>query len=414
MGIALRVGRGGIVAVVALVLPIAPGAAAGHAVTGSREAAVPSLSRVQLPSPTASPTTTLSPTPMTSLSPTPTPTPTPTPSPSVPSEEEVAKAKEAAAAAAKEVADITAEVKKAEARLQALQREVAESVAAEEQAEQRLTDAEGAVRQATEGLSAARRSLAGARRALSGHAAVMYMQGGDLQNLTTLLLSAPGAMSDLSIVLDQNAREVRHGLDTASSAAVEAAVQKRRLTLARDKRAIALKEAGTKRADAEEDAKQASAEAAELGKRQEALTARLDELEKGAEDLVALREAAAREASTKLLGLQAAGPTGSAPRTAQEVAHSMMPAHGWDDAEFVCLVDLWNAESGWSWSALNPSSGAYGIPQSLPGWKMASAGSDWLTNPATQIAWGMGYIKSTYGSPCQAHASFLSRSPHWY
>jgi len=410
MGFALRVRGGGIVAVVALVLPVAPGAAAGHAVTGSREASVPSLSRVQLPSPTGSPTTTRSPTPTTSLS----PTPTPTPSPSVPSEDEVAKAKEAAAAAAKEVADITAEVKKAEVRLQALQREVAESVAAEERAEQRLTDAEGAVRQATDGLAAARRSLAGAHRALSGHAAVMYMQGGDLQNLTTLLLSPPGAMSDLSIVLDHNAREVRHGLDTASAAAAEAAVQKRRLTAARDKRAIALKEAGTKRAEAEDDARKASAEAARLGQRQEALTARLDELEKGAEDLVALREAAARQASTQLLGLQAAAPTGSAPRAAQEVAHSMMPAHGWDDAQFICLVDLWNAESGWSWSALNPSSGAYGIPQSLPGWKMASAGSDWLTNPATQIAWGMGYIKSTYGSPCQAHASFLSRSPHWY
>ena len=84
-----------------------------------------------------------------------------------------------------------------------------------------------------------------------------------------------------------------------------------------------------------------------------------------------------------------------------------MASYGWDSAEFVCLVGLWNAESGWSWSATNPSSGAYGIPQSLPGWKMASAGSDWLTNPATQITWGMNYIRSVYGSPCKAYDRFL-------
>ena len=70
----------------------------------------------------------------------------------------------------------------------------------------------------------------------------------------------------------------------------------------------------------------------------------------------------------------------------------MMASYRWDEAEFTCLVGLWHAESGWSWSATNPSSGAYGIPQALPGWKMASAGSDWLTNPATQITWGMDYI----------------------
>ena len=60
------------------------------------------------------------------------------------------------------------------------------------------------------------------------------------------------------------------------------------------------------------------------------------------------------------------------------------------------------------------AAGAYGIPQALRGWKMASAGSDWLTNPATQIEWGMGYMGSVYGSPCTAYETFLSRSPHWY
>ena len=85
-----------------------------------------------------------------------------------------------------------------------------------------------------------------------------------------------------------------------------------------------------------------------------------------------------------------------------------------DASQWGCLDRLWFAESGWRWSASNPSSGAYGIPQSLPGSKMASAGADWLVNPSTQIAWGLGYIESRYGTPCAAWQAFLSRSPHWY
>ena len=105
---------------------------------------------------------------------------------------------------------------------------------------------------------------------------------------------------------------------------------------------------------------------------------------------------------------------GRSPAEAQAAARSMMASYGWGDSQFPCLVDLWNGESGWSWSATNPSSGAYGIPQALPGWKMVSAGSDWLTNPTTQIRWGMTYIKGRYGSPCAARSTWLGRSPHWY
>lgn len=83
-----------------------------------------------------------------------------------------------------------------------------------------------------------------------------------------------------------------------------------------------------------------------------------------------------------------------------------------DDAEFSCLVALWNRESRWNPYALNRSSGAYGIPQSLPGHKMASAGADWRTNPDTQIRWGLGYIKGRYGSPCAAWAH--SQAVGWY
>jgi hypothetical protein len=78
------------------------------------------------------------------------------------------------------------------------------------------------------------------------------------------------------------------------------------------------------------------------------------------------------------------------------------------------LINLWNGESGWNQFAKNASSGAYGIPQSLPANKMASSGPDWLVNPATQINWGLNYIKSVYGTPSNAYSMWLSRSPHWY
>jgi len=93
------------------------------------------------------------------------------------------------------------------------------------------------------------------------------------------------------------------------------------------------------------------------------------------------------------------------PGTAQSIAYNMMASFGFAPATyFGCLLDLWNRESGWIYDAENPSSGAYGIPQALPGSKMASAGADWQTNPATQIKWGLGYIKEIYGNPCGAWA----------
>lgn len=99
------------------------------------------------------------------------------------------------------------------------------------------------------------------------------------------------------------------------------------------------------------------------------------------------------------------------PGTAQSIAFGMVKARGWSDSEFSCLVALWNRESGWRVNAYNPS-GAYGIPQALPGSKMASAGPNWQTNPATQIAWGLGYISSRYGTPCAAWAH--SNATNWY
>jgi hypothetical protein len=95
------------------------------------------------------------------------------------------------------------------------------------------------------------------------------------------------------------------------------------------------------------------------------------------------------------------GPVVSA-GTAEAIAQSLMPSYGFSvSSQWGCLYDLWQAESGWSVTAEN-ASGAYGIPQALPGSKMASAGPDWETNATTQIKWGLGYIQSEYSTPCGA------------
>jgi hypothetical protein len=97
---------------------------------------------------------------------------------------------------------------------------------------------------------------------------------------------------------------------------------------------------------------------------------------------------------------------------ARAIARSMMASrYGWGASQFSCVNSLWNRESGWNVHAANPS-GAYGIPQALPGSKMATNGGDWRDNPATQIAWGLSYVKSVYGSPCNAWSAFQSKG--WY
>ena len=90
----------------------------------------------------------------------------------------------------------------------------------------------------------------------------------------------------------------------------------------------------------------------------------------------------------------------------------MLGSLGLGQDQLQCLVSLWGQESGWNPGAANPSSGAYGIPQALPGSKMASAGADWETDPATQIRWGLGYIRGSYGSPCGAWSH--EQTSGWY
>lgn len=100
------------------------------------------------------------------------------------------------------------------------------------------------------------------------------------------------------------------------------------------------------------------------------------------------------------------------PAAAQSYAAGRLPAYGWGSEQMSCLVKLWTKESSWRADAYNRSSGAYGIPQALPGSKMASAGGDWMTNANTQINWGLSYISGRYGSPCAAWSFHLGHN--WY
>ena len=99
--------------------------------------------------------------------------------------------------------------------------------------------------------------------------------------------------------------------------------------------------------------------------------------------------------------------------TPREIARQMMAnKYGWGADQFSCYDSIIMRESRWNTFADNPTSSAYGIPQALPGRKMASAGADWRTNPATQIKWGLGYVKQRYGTPCSAWG--FKRSHGWY
>ncbi|GAA3495950.1 transglycosylase SLT domain-containing protein [Streptomyces prasinosporus] len=109
--------------------------------------------------------------------------------------------------------------------------------------------------------------------------------------------------------------------------------------------------------------------------------------------------------------LIAAAPAQAAPTTAASAQATAKQMIG-DSAQYQCFSNIVQHESSWNVTATNASSGAYGLVQALPASKMASAGSDWKTNPATQIKWGLDYMNSRYGSPCAAWDFWQTN--HWY
>jgi hypothetical protein len=108
----------------------------------------------------------------------------------------------------------------------------------------------------------------------------------------------------------------------------------------------------------------------------------------------------------------AAAAVSGASGSPRQIAQAMLGSFGWSSGQFSCLDPLWEHESRWSVTAANPGSGAFGIPQALPGSRMASAGPDWQTSAATQITWGLRYIRDTYGSPCAAWSH--EQATGWY
>lgn len=145
-----------------------------------------------------------------------------------------------------------------------------------------------------------------------------------------------------------------------------------------------------------------AAEAARIQAEQQA-AAEKAAADKAAADKKAADERAAQQAAASRSETRTPVATGDP----KAIARSMMT-----DTQFTCFSNIVERESGWEVTATNPSSGAYGLVQSLPGSKMASAGADWRTNPATQIKWGLNYMNSRYGSPCGAWAFWQKN--HWY
>ncbi|HET6302423.1 phospholipase [Microbacterium sp.] len=147
-----------------------------------------------------------------------------------------------------------------------------------------------------------------------------------------------------------------------------------------------------------------------------ALRARHDAAAKAkaeAEAAAAAAAAAAAEAQRKAEEAAAALAAANTVEGAQAIARDLAASqYGWGGDQFSCLVNLWNRESGWNYQAYNAGSGATGIPQALPGSKMATAGPDWQTSARTQIVWGLDYIARAYGSPCGAWGH--SNAFNWY
>ncbi|MEU3343848.1 transglycosylase SLT domain-containing protein [Streptomyces sp. NPDC006700] len=177
----------------------------------------------------------------------------------------------------------------------------------------------------------------------------------------------------------------------------QAQVQTASLAQQADAQAIAADASAKK--EAEQAARKAAAQTA-IAKKAEA-----EKAEKEAKEREELKAAASRAASRDVSSF----PVQASYTVAQiqAMASSMVPA-----GQFQCFSNIVNHESSWNYRAVNPSSGAYGLFQALPGSKMSSVGADWQTNPATQIKWGLNYMNGRYGSPCDAWNFWQAN--HWY
>ncbi len=252
--------------------------------------------------------------------------------------------------------------------------------------------ASGLIRRARLGRGTALRAGAGGALLLGVTAAVAGMTGMEAPQPARAAEFTAGPVVPTTDALGNPALR-QQSLSLAAQAQARAA----------EARAQALKEAAR---SAERRAERAAAAAAAAAKRATVAEQARREAARKAAARAAAKAAAARAAKAR--SASSAPVRSGDPRS---IARQLLAARGWS-GQFGCLDRLFQRESNWNPRAMNPSSGAYGIPQSLPASKMASAGSDWRTNPATQIRWGLSYIAERYGTPCGAWAH--SQSHGWY
>lgn len=219
-------------------------------------------------------------------------------------------------------------------------------------------------------------------------------------------LSKPAALT-LAILTATATTAVAHGV---SPDTVNLTVSPATATQSSELSALAVEDAtrlNAERADLNGDRSQvrAAIEVREQAQAEAAAVVRQQEAERAAREQERQAEADRVAAALELTNAQ---------ENPQLAAQVLMPEYGFGPEQWGCLQTLWIGESDWRWSAENPSSGAYGIPQSLPADKMAEEADDWKTNPVTQIRWGLNYIKLSYGTPCNALDFWNAQSPHWY
>jgi hypothetical protein len=197
----------------------------------------------------------------------------------------------------------------------------------------------------------------------------------------TLLADVPSATTDAQAISDNIGQQATAQQQQADAAAKQAAAEAARVKAAADAQAKA--DADKAAADAAAKAQQQAQEAANRAK---------------ARSQLAVTSSSDNSAPTIT----------ASPGSVQAIAQGIIG----DPTQFQCFSNIVTRESGWNYTAVNPSSGSYGLVQALPGSKMASAGADWRTNPATQIKWGLGYMNDRYGSPCGAWSFWQAHS--WY
>lgn len=300
-------------------------------------------------------------------------------------------------------------------------------------------------------LKQAEQAQAAMQKKVSSIAIQSYKNGGAAPSPSMMLMMNPknsanilDGRSDLSLLSSRNSKMLaRAGQAKKSTASLtsQAEVAENERQKLSDSAESAYQAAQSAKAAADSEVKQEKKKSNRLVAQLAALKDHSVKVEKNYQAGVAARkayraqQAAARRAAEKAAARRAAaqrsqsrqassGSTsggsssvsrsygGGSPSTARSYARSRLGAYGWGGGQYGCLLNLWNQESDWDTYAVNPSSHAYGIPQSLPASKMASSGADWRTNYRTQVNWGLGYIRASYGSPCGAWSHEVSHN--WY